>query len=264
MSRRPAPRTTLLGLLAVVMLVAGGPLLAPHGAETVVAGPYATAGGPLGTDVLGRDVLSRLLLGGGELLLTAGLGALGGMALGTLLGLVAAVRGRRLGGALERSVEIGLVLPSILVLILVGTAVRDPAPLLVAAIIAVLATPWVARVVVAAATPVVRSGYVEHALAAGESTWWIVTREIAPNMRGTLLALLGLRFVEAVLLVSAAAVLYVGPQPPQANWALMVRENAQGLLLNPWATLAPSLAIGAVAIAVMVACDRHGDPPAAA
>jgi peptide/nickel transport system permease protein len=258
-------RLTLAVLGAIVALVVIGPLLAPHPEDVVVSAPYAAAGdgGSLGTDVLGRDVLSRVLRGGGELLLTAALAAIGGTVLGAVAGLIAAVRRRWLGLLLERVTEIVLVVPSVLILILVGTAISDPSPLVVAAVLALLATPWVARVVVAAAEPVIRAGYVEHAIASGESTWWVITRDVAPNMRATLLTLLGLRFVEAVYLVSAAAFLQVGPQPPEANWALMVRENAQGVLLNPWATAAPSLAIASIAVAVTYACDRHRlrEPP---
>jgi peptide/nickel transport system permease protein len=246
-----------LGLAA--LLVAAGPWFAPRAEDAVVGAPLQTSapGAILGTDFLGRDVLSRTLDGGGELVLTATLAALGGTALGAVVGLVAAARGGIAGRLLERATEVLVVVPSVLVLLLLGTAVRDPSPLLLAAVLAVLATPWVARVVVAAAEPLLRTGYVEHAVASGERTWWIVTREVAPNMRATLLTLLGLRFVEAMYLVAGAAFLQVGPQPPEANWALMVRENAGGVLLNPWATVAPCVAIAAVAVTVTFACDRH-------
>ena len=82
-----------------------------------------------------------------------------------------------------------------------------------------------------------------------------VKRRSRRAARTTLLTLLGLRFVEAVYVVTTAAFLEIGPQPPKANWALMVRENAAGILLNPWAVIAPSLAIGALAIGVNLAAD---------
>jgi len=250
-------RRVLLALaaLAPVMVAALGPALAPHAEDAVVGAPLS-AHSAFGTDFLGRDVASRVLRGGGELLLTAAIAAVAGTAAGAALGLVAAVRGGWLGALLERVTEVLVVIPAVLVLLLFGTTSRDPGPLVLGAVLAVLAVPWVARVVAAAADRLMGSGFVEHALATGERTWWIVSREVAPNLQATLLTLLGLRFVEAVYLVAAAAFFQVGPRPPEANWALMVRENAPGLLLNPWATALPSLAIAGVAIGVTLACDR--------
>lgn len=242
-------------LVAVAVL---GFLVAPYPEDMVAGTPFVTPGdgAPLGTDGLGRDVLSRFLYGGDKLLLTAALAALAGTAAGTLLGLLAAVIHPLAGRVLERGTEVLLVLPALLVLILVGTATPNLGLLPLAALLAVLAVPWVARVVAAAATTTLRAGYVEHAAASGESTWWIITREVAPGLRGTLLATLGLRFVEAIYVVAGAAFLGIGTQPPEADWAVMVRENVSGLLLNPWAALVPSAAIGVTAIVVTVLCDR--------
>jgi peptide/nickel transport system permease protein len=244
--------------MAVAALAVLGPLVAPHAEDVVVGAPFAApgAGAPFGTDGLGRDVLSRFLNGGDQLLLTAALAAIAGTAGGALLGLLAVVIHPLAGRMLERGTEVLLILPALLVLILVGTAAPDPGALLLAALLAVLAVPWVARVVAPAAATTLRAGYVEHAIATGESTWWIVTREVAPGLRETLLATLGLRFVEAVYVVAGAAFLGIGAQPPEADWAVMVRENAAGLLLNPWAALIPCAAIGVTAIVVTFLCDR--------
>lgn len=95
--------------------------------------------------------------------------------------------------------------------------------------------------------------YVEAATARGERTAYIALRELLPNLRATVLALFGLRFVEAVYVISMAGFLQIGPQPPAADWALMIRENAPGILLNPWAVLAPSLAIAVLAISFNLA-----------
>jgi peptide/nickel transport system permease protein len=258
--RRPGALVVLI--VPVIALLA--PLVAPHAEDEVVGAPFATAGSgaPLGTDELGRDVLSRFLHGGDELILIAALAAVAGTAAGVLLGLGAAVARPGIGRALERTSEMLLVVPGLLVLILVGASSPDLGPLAVAALLAILAMPWVARIMAAAARSTLSSGYVEHAMATGESTWWIITREIAPALRGTVLATLGLRFVEAMYLVAGAAFLGIGPQPPQADWAVMVRENVPGLLLNPWGALAPCAAIALTAIAIGLACDRNTQRPA--
>jgi peptide/nickel transport system permease protein len=249
-------------LVPVVALLA--PLAAPHAEDEVVGAPFdpAAAGAMLGTDQLGRDVLSRFLHGGDELVLIAALAALGGTFVGGLVGLGAAVARPWTARALERTTEVLLVVPALLVLILVGTSSPDAGPLAVAALLAVLAVPWVARVMAAAGRGVLSTGYVEHAVATGESTWWIITRELAPALRGTVLATLGLRFVEAMYLVAGAAFLGIGAQPPEADWAVMVRENVPGLLLNPWGALAPCAAIAATAIAIGLSCDRNMRRPA--
>jgi peptide/nickel transport system permease protein len=253
--RRPGALFALI-IPAVALLA---PLVAPHAEDEVVGAPFATAGSgaPLGTDELGRDVLSRFLHGGDELILIAALAALAGTAVGVLVGLGAAVARPWIGRALERTSEVLLVVPGLLVLILVGTSSPDAGPVAVAALLAILAAPSVARIMAAAARTALSTGYVEHAVATGESTWWIVTRELAPALRGTVLATLGLRFVEAVYLIAGAAFLGIGPQPPEADWAVMVRENVPGLLLNPWGALAPCAAIALTGIAVGLACDRN-------
>ncbi len=101
----------------------------------------------------------------------------------------------------------------------------------------VLDVPYAVRLV---AAPVVASGYVEAAAAGGGRVGHLVVREVLPNLRATLLALFGLRFVAAVYVVATAGFLQVGPQPPATDWALMIRENAGGILLNPWTVLAAS------------------------
>jgi peptide/nickel transport system permease protein len=248
-----------LWALIVPAMALLGPSAAPHAEDEVVGAPFVTASSSalLGTDELGRDVLSRFLHGGDELILIAALAAIAGTAVGVLVGLGAAVARPWTGRALERTSEVLLVVPALLVLILIGTSVPEAGPLTLAALLAILAVPWVARIMAAAARSALSSGYVEHAVATGESTWWIVTRELAPALRGTVMATLGLRFVEAMYLVAGAAFLGIGPQPPEADWAVMVRENVPGLVLNPWGALAPCAAIALTGIAVGLSCDRN-------
>ncbi|MDX6718065.1 MAG: peptide/nickel transport system permease protein [Solirubrobacteraceae bacterium] len=264
MGLAPLPRLAPLAVLIVPAAALLAPLVAPHAEDEVVGAPFATASSNalLGTDELGRDVLSRFLHGGDELIMIAALAAVAGTAVGVLVGLGAAVARPWIGRALERTSEVLLVIPALLVLILLGTRSPDAGPLAVAALLAILAVPWVARVMAAAAHGALSTGYVEHAVATGESTWRIVTRELAPALRGTVLATLGLRFVEAIYLVAGAAFLGIGPQPPQADWAVMVRENVPGLLLNPLGALAPCAAIALTGIAVGLACDRRTSRPA--
>ncbi|MGW7284028.1 ABC transporter permease [Streptomyces sp. NPDC054847] len=257
---RGALLRTLPALLLLLLAVAG-PWLAPHAIDAPITAPYAEAGdgAPLGGDQLGRDVWTRLLAGGRELIATSLVVAALVTLTAAFLGTVAALR-PRIGRAIDRAADVLMLLPPVLGILLV--ALSWPAGGRVALIAAayVLGVPYAVRLVAAAAAPVVASGYVEAAAAGGERLGYLVVREVLPNLRATLLALFGLRFVAAVYVVSTAGFLQVGPQPPAADWALMIRENAGGILLNPWAVLAPSIAIGLLAMSVNLAASALVPP----
>lgn len=252
-----ARRRLALRMLPALLLTAvalAGPWLAPHAVDTPVAAPYAEPGGgaPLGGDQLGRDVLSRVLAGGRELVVTSLLVAVLVTALAAVLGAVSALR-PAVGRIVERTCDVLMLLPAVLGILLVTLSWPDGGRLAVVTAAVVLGVPYAVRLVAGAATPVAASGYVEAASVGGERLWYLVVREVLPNLRATLLALFGLRFVAAVYLVATAGFLQVGPQPPAADWALMIRENSGGILLNPWAVLAPSVATGLLAMSVNLA-----------
>jgi peptide/nickel transport system permease protein len=244
----------VLPALLLTALALAGPWLAPHAIDAPVAAPYAEPGGgtPLGGDQLGRDVLSRVLAGGRELVVTSLLVAVLVTALAAVLGAVSALR-PAVGRIVERTCDVLMLLPAVLGILLVTLSWPDGGRLAVVTASVVLGVPYAVRLVAGAAAPVAASGYVEAASVGGERLWYLVAREVLPNLRATLLALFGLRFVAAVYLVATAGFLQVGPQPPAADWALMIRENSGGILLNPWAVLAPSVAVGLLAMSVNLA-----------
>ncbi len=244
----PGLLLTLLGLL--------GPLLAPRALDRPVTAPYAApdADAVLGGDQLGRDVLSRLLHGGGALIGSALAVALIVTGIGALLGCFAVLR-PTLGRIVERTCDVAVLLPPVLGVMLIALAWPAGGRLAVIAAAITLGTPYAVRVVAGAAAPLAASGFLEAATASGEQLWHLALRELLPNLRSTVLALFGLRFVEAVYVVSMAGFLQLGPRPPAADWALMIRENAPGILLNPWAVVAPGIAIGLLAVSVNLAAD---------
>ncbi len=254
--RRVAP-----GLLLVLAALTG-PFLAPHAIDQPVTAPYAPAGdgAPLGGDQLGRDVLSRLLHGGTALIGSALLVAVVVTGLATLIGCVAVLR-PALGRAVERTADVAILLPPVLGIMLIALAWPDGGRLAVNTAAIVLGVPYAVRLVAGAAAPLAQSGYIEAATARGERLWYLTLRELLPNLRATVLALFGLRFVEAVYVISMAGFLQIGPQPPASDWALMVRENAPGILLNPWAVVAPGLAIALLAISVNLASSSLAPRP---
>jgi peptide/nickel transport system permease protein len=243
----------LLGLLAVVVF---GPVLAPYGPDQLVGIPFSPPSSAflLGTDTLGRDVLSRILYGGQTLVVVALVATLLAYVVGGTTGLAAAYLRGGADASLMRIIDLLIAFPPILLLlVLVSGAGHGAIGLTVG--IAVAQFPAVARIVRAAALEVSVRGYVEAAVARGERARYVLFVEILPNIRATIAADFGSRFTISVLLVAALGFLGVGVQPPAPNWASMISENQNGLSLNPWASLAPALAIAALTVSSNLLAD---------
>ncbi|MFI9508800.1 ABC transporter permease [Nocardia sp. NPDC052566] len=249
----------VLPAVAVVVLAVLGPVLAPRSAEAAVGIPFARPGasGVLGTDRLGRDVLSQVMYGGWGLLLLAAVIAVLVTALSGVLGTVAALR-PRIGVVIERCTDFVILVPAVLGILLVLTSWPDAGIYGLVVVALLFGTPYCARVFTAAAAGVAASGYVESAQASGETLAHLVFREVIPNLREVLATQLGLRFVASVYLVSTASFLQLPTTLGATNWAVMIRENSSGTLLNPWSVLAPSLAIATVAVCVNLAVSAFG------
>ncbi|QCP14795.1 ABC transporter permease [Pseudoduganella umbonata] len=231
---------TLLALLAAV----AGPLLAPHGAADFVGAVYGARapGAPLGFDYLGRDVLSRLLLGGWSVVWMASAAALAALAAGTALGLVAAYAGGRTDRALGWSADVLLAFPNlILVLLVVSLLGREPWLIVLTAALAFV--PGVLRLVRSLALGVAAQEFVEAARLLGYRRRQILLREILPNLLTPLLVHFGTMLSWAVTILSGLSFLGYGVAPPAADWGLMINENRAGLQAQPLAVLAPVLMI---------------------
>jgi ABC-type dipeptide/oligopeptide/nickel transport system permease subunit len=208
----------------------------------------------LGTDFLGRDVLSRVLWGGRSVLALAGAATLLAYLAGGATGLIAGYRRGLTDGVLMRGVDVMLSVPALIFLLVLVTGAGTSAAVLVAGV-ALVQAPLVARVVRTATLEQAVKGFVEAAEARGESTLAIVWRELLPNIAGPLFADVGLRFTYSIILVASVNFLGLGLQPPAADWALIVSENRSGLDLNPYAILAPALLIAVLTIAVNLVGD---------
>ncbi|WP_232235986.1 ABC transporter permease subunit [Nocardia sp. BMG51109] len=235
--------------LIVVVAAVAGPWVAPRPVDATVGIPFSAPhrGVWLGGDRLGRDVFSQLLHGGWGLILLAAIIAAAVTGLASVLGAVAALR-PRWGAVIERGADLAILLPVVLAMMLVVLSWPQSGAAGVVLIAIMFGTPYSARVFAAAAAGVAATGYVEAARLGGEPTASVIFREVLPNLRELVFTQLGLRFVEGMYVVATAAFLQLPATLGASNWAVMVRDNASGILLNPWAVLAPSLAVGVVAV----------------
>lgn len=256
---RTMPVTAALGLLVIglyVLVALLAPVLAPFPEREVVAGAYEPWGAPyyLGTDDLGRDVLSRLIFGArntiGIALVTTALA----FALGAGLGLWAAVAGGWIDQVLGRVVDALMAIPALifalLLLTIFGTGVAQ-----LILVIAVIDATRVFRLARAVAEGIVVMDYVEAAKLRGEGTGRLILREILPNAMAPLVAEFGLRFCFVFLSVAALSFLGLGIQPPAADWGSMVKESATLITFGNVTPLLPAGAIALLTVAVNFVVD---------
>jgi ABC-type dipeptide/oligopeptide/nickel transport system permease subunit len=247
-------------MLTFVLLVAFvGPFVAPYSPTAAVGEPLA---GPsshdlLGTDEIGRDVLSRVLHGGYSVVLLALAATVIAYASGLLVGLIAGYVRNWVDPVLMRGVDVLLAFPPILFLLVLITATGTSVVALVIGV-ALVQAPGVARLVRTVTLEASVRGYVEAAVARGEGTAAILRREILPNISPALIADACLRYTFSVLLIAAANFLTIGLQPPASDWGLMVSQNQQYIAINPWSVAAPAAMIALLTIGVNLVGDAVG------
>jgi len=253
--------TGLIGLMIVVIwtfVAFLGPVLAPyHGGaitSTETFGSYS-ARHWLGTDYIGRDLLSRLLYGTRY---TVGL-ALAATVLASLtgifFGLLAAVSGRWVDEILSRLFDALISIPS-KILALVMIAAFGSSITLLTLVAALAFIPGAFRIARSLAVNLMALEYVQVARARGEGLFYIARVEVLPNMVHPMLADFGLRFVFIVLLLSGLSFLGLGVQPPNADWGSLVRENIGGLSEGAPAVLMPAIAIATLTVGVNLLIDN--------
>lgn len=257
MSRIPV--SALIGLVftgAFVFLAIFAPWVAPYATGDVVGDVWAPMNAKhwLGTDNLGRDLLSRMIHGTRVTLLIAGLATALSFLLGSILGFVAAVVGGRLDQTLSRGVDLLMAVPTLIFALVVLSVLPSTIPVLIL-VMGILDATRVFRLARAVAVDINVMDFVEAARLRGEKTRWIVFSEILPNALTPLVSELGLRFIFAVLFLSALSFLGLGVQPPEADWGGMVRENKEGIVFGVPAALIPAAAIAVLTISVNLVAD---------
>ncbi len=247
--------TGIVITLFITLLAIFGPLFAPYGENEIVGKPFTHEGSILGTDYLGQDVLSRVLYGGASILIIALLATAVGMALGILIGVVAAYTGGWLDETIMRLNDVALAFPQILLALLVLTAVDQPAWWMVVLLVGFSHAPRVARLARGVALGIVSRDYVTAAEALGESRLRVIMAEVLPNMSAPLLAEAGLRLTYSIGLVAGIGFLGFATNPGAADWGQMIYENRLALLVQPWGVLAPVIIIGVFTVGTNLMAD---------
>ncbi|SNR36629.1 ABC transporter permease [Puniceibacterium sediminis] len=270
---RQMPLTASFGLLTILiyaLLAIFAGVLAPYGQEQIIQGAAANIapggdpamGGnpayPLGTDQIGRDILSRLIYGAQNTVGIAFATTCLAFVLGGTLGFLAATLGGWLDQVLSRGVDVLMAIPSLIFALLLMTIASAWAgsekgllTFYMVVIIAVIDSTRVFRLARAVGANIVVMDYIEAAKLRGEGLFYLIFKEILPNAISPLLAEFGLRFCFVFLTIASLSFLGVGIQPPLADWGTMVRDLAQFInfaAFAPQVASAPLLAAGAIAL----------------
>lgn len=255
---RPIAAVCLLVVLFWIIVALFAPLLVHYPAGDMVSYDYF---GPmskeycLGTDYLGRDIYSRLIVGTRYTIGIAFVGLILAALIGITLGLLAAAFGGVFDTILSRAIDTFVGIPNLLLALVIVAGGGSSIPILIGAI-TVIFFPGCYRFTRSMAVNVNALDFISAARARGEGHFYIMIHEILPNIAGPIMADLGLRFVHIILLLSGLSFLGLGVQPPNADWGALVRENMIGISYGSPAVVVPSLALASLALAINLLIDN--------
>jgi peptide/nickel transport system permease protein len=256
-ARWPAKIWLGIALAGIVILIAAfGQFAAPHDPTQFIEKAYSSpsSSASLGTDYQGRDVLSRFLAGGRALLIVAFLATLAAVGIGLILGLSAGSSKTWRGGLIMRCLDVIMVFPPLVFALLLLTRLGTAWWLLII-IVDLIQIPGTARVMRAATTDIYQKDYIRAAESMGMKRFKILFSEVLPNVTGTFLVELPIRFTVSIAIVATLNFLGFGTQPPHPDWGLMIYENKGGLSIQPWGVVLPVIAIAALAVGTNLISD---------
>lgn len=249
----------LIGTLIVVvflLMAVFGPIVAPYGPDDQsdqLRKPPSTEH-LFGTDNLGRDVFSRVLVGSRDIISLAGFGTVIAVIIGTAVGLTVTYEGRWIEELTMRIMDSMLSLPAgMLALLLLGAV--GPSRESVLLVIIIVYIPIVARVVRSVVLDIKTRGFVDAARLRGEKRLYILTREILPSVIPALVVESSLRFSYAIFLVATLGFLGVGVQPPAPDWGLLIAQARSYALTAPWILFFPCAAVAILIVGVNLMSD---------
>jgi peptide/nickel transport system permease protein len=253
------PASAWIGLIVTafyLFVTLFAPWVAPYPNAQIVGDVWApmSAAHWLGTDNLGRDLLSRLIFAARTTIIIAGLATVLSFTMGAVLGFTAAVIGGWFDQLLSRFVDLLMSIPTLIFALVVLSVLPSNLVTLIL-VMGILDSTRVYRLARAVAVDINVMDFVEAAKLRGEGRMWIIFREILPNALTPLVSELGLRFIFAVLFLSALSFLGLGVQPPASDWGGMVKDNKEGIVFGIPAALLPAAAISVLAISVNLVAD---------
>ena len=247
---QPAGKIGAVLTAIMLMVTVGGYFFAEaltgHSPVELIGQPFESTG-MAGTDIQGRSVLTRTLVGGVTLFGYAIAASTIGVVLGVVFGVTAGYVGGMLDWIIMRINDVVLALPT-LVLALCAIAMLEPTGWVIVVVVGIMQAPWIARSLRDAIRTVKDQ---EHLLAArmyAVSHWSILTRKMLPYISARMVAVVCLRFTYSVGLIASVSFLGLGIQPATANWGGMLSENLIALSTQPWAVVLPALAIAGLTI----------------
>jgi peptide/nickel transport system permease protein len=242
--------------VCLLLIAVFGRFVAPHSPTQFVGLPFGspTAQHWLGTDFLGRDVLSRVLYGGLSVFVLGIAATIIGIVLGVSLGLISGYARRWVDESIMRMLDVVLAFPSI-VLAMLFVSILGPRLWLIVLMVGISHMPRIARVTRAATVELVSRDFVRATTALGVSKLKILLYEVLPNISSPLLVEFGLRLTYSIIMIAGLSFLGFGMQPPAADWGLMINENRIGITIQPWAVVAPVLLIAALTVSTNLMAD---------
>ena len=217
--------------------------------------PPGAGGHVLGTDALGRDILSRIFTGSRSILTVALLTSLFSTFAGVIIGFSAGYFGGKVDAVFLRIMDILMAIPPLVLAMVILGILGDSTIASLTVIVSIAYIPATARVARGALLTCKNHEYVSAARLMGESHFAIMFVEILPNTIGPVIVEATARFAYSIMMVASLGFLGVGLQPPTPDWGMMVIENKSIISIAPWAVLYPSLAIASLVIAISLFSD---------
>ena len=243
---RRQPMGAAGGLIVLVLIAVAvlAPRLAPHGAKDASFSPYLppSAEFPMGTDQLGRDVLSRVIWGARLSLYVGLVSVVFGITAGSLWGAVTAYLGGAADTGSQRVVDSVMALPPIILALALMAALGQSVNNVIIALV-VLLTPTAARTIRSIALGIVASPYMESARAVGATNWRIISRHLIPNCMAGYIVLVTTNVSYAIVVEASLSFIGAGAPPDEPSWGGMLTAGIQALETAPWMVFFPGLAI---------------------
>jgi peptide/nickel transport system permease protein len=243
-TRQPLGAAGAVIVLALILVAVAAPRLAPHGPKEVSFAPYLapSAEFPMGTDQVGRDVLSRVIWGARLSLYVGVVSVVFGVTLGSVWGAVTAYFGGAADAGSQRVVDSLMALPPIILALSLMAALGQSVNNVILALV-ILLTPTAARTIRSVALGVVATPYIEAARAVGSSHWRIIGRHLIPNCMAAYIVLVTTNVSYAIVVEASLSFIGAGAPPDEPSWGGMLTAGVQAIETAPWMLFFPGLAI---------------------